>query len=300
MKIELDQVYKRYGKTEIAIKNTNLLLDGPSITGLVGRNGAGKTTLLHMVAGFLKPSKGTLMVNGEVPFNNLSVATNVSLIDDGMTFPEGLDLATILTFGASMYPNWKQEIAEGLFAFFEFDPKAKHDSLSKGKKSLFNAIFGLAARTPITLFDEPTTGMDEETRRDFYRALLKDYLDEPRIILVSSHHIEELEDLLEAVILIEKGSVFLHETIPDLEEYSFSVTGPAAEVDEVTADTTVLSEESVGPNLKRAVLKRDMKTIPEPYADRGLKVGRVSATEVCRALTKSRKGVVDDVYGKHK
>ncbi|ADH98010.1 ATP-binding cassette domain-containing protein [Salisediminibacterium selenitireducens] len=298
MKIECKQATKRFGRRTEAVKDVSLTLDQPSITGLVGRNGAGKTTLLQLMAGYLKPTEGKVLIGGEAPFNHEALAANVSLIDDRMAFPEGLSLGMVMKLAEKMYPNWNKVIGDGLFAYFGFDHKARHEDLSKGKKSLFNAVFGLAARTDVTFFDEPTTGMDEETRRDFYRALLKDYLEEPRIILVSSHHIGELEDLLESVIVMEEGRIFLHEDMADLDDYAFSVTGSNEAVTAAVAGKHVLDEEAVGPNLKRVLLKRDMTTIPEPFTDAGFKVGRVSATEVCHALTKSRKGAIDDVYSR--
>ena len=296
MKIEFRQVTKRYGKRTEAVKETSLIMDQPSITGLVGRNGAGKTTLLQLLAGYVKPTEGEVLISGERPFNHEALAAKVALIDDRMSFPEGLSLGMVMKMAEKMCPNWNKAIADGLFTYFEFDDKMRHEDLSKGKKSLFNTVFGLAARTEVTLFDEPTTGMDEETRRDFYRALLKDYLEEPRIILVSSHHIGELEDLLDSVIVMEKGRILLHEDMADLDDYAFAVTGSNEAVMEAVAGKQVLDEEAVGPNLKRVILKRDMTTIPEPFTDAGFKVGRVSATEVCHALTKSRKGAIDDVY----
>ena len=154
-----------------------------------------------MIAGFFRETSGEIEVFSETPFNNLNVSANTIYMDDQMTFPASLNLAELLEEAERFYRNWNAELADGLLDYFSLNPKQLHNKLSKGMKSTFQMIFGLSERCALTIFDEPTSGMDAGVRKDFYRALLKDYIAYPRTIILSSHHLNEIEDLMEDVLL---------------------------------------------------------------------------------------------------
>ncbi|NBJ67981.1 MULTISPECIES: hypothetical protein [Clostridia] len=99
----------------------------------------------------------------------------------------------------------ENQLALRLFDYFGFRSNGLYTQFLTGKRNAFNAIIGLSSRCPISIFDEPTIGMDQALRNNFYRALLKDYLEVPRTILFSSHHLEEIEELVEYVLLLDKG-----------------------------------------------------------------------------------------------
>lgn len=166
---------KRY-QSDLALVNVNCTIQKNTITGVIGRNGAGKTTFMKLIAGYLKKTSGELEVMGENPFSSLNVSANSIFIDDQMSLPTSLNLNELLETFATFYPNWNGELAKELMTYFNLPQKAYVQSLSKGMRSTFHAIIGFAARCPLTIYDEPTTGMDAAVRRDFYRALLKDYL----------------------------------------------------------------------------------------------------------------------------
>ena len=170
---------KNFGRVK-AVNDLSFTIEENRITGLIGPNGAGKTTLLKIIAGFMRASSGQVTVFSEDPFNSLKVSSNLIFVDEHMKFPSSLSLAEILLSAAAFYENWDMELAKGLFDYFSLDPGQQHRYLSKGMKSTFNMIIGLAARCPLTIFDEPTAGMDAGVRKDFYRALLRDYLQKPR------------------------------------------------------------------------------------------------------------------------
>lgn len=207
--IECVDLIKVYGRRK-ALNGMSFSIGENKITGLIGRNGAGKTTLLKIIAGYLKESSGEIKVFDEHPFNNLLVSANHIFIHDQISLPASLNLKEILETAKRFYANWDKELANRLFNYFSFIPTQNYSSLSKGKKSTFNMILGVSSRCSLTIFDEPTTGMDAAVRKDFYRVLLRDYIDYPRTIIVSSHHLEEIEDLLEDILLINEGKELLH------------------------------------------------------------------------------------------
>ncbi|WHY86906.1 ABC transporter ATP-binding protein [Neobacillus novalis] len=296
--IECRGLTKVYGGAK-ALNNLSCNIEENKITGLIGRNGAGKTTLLKIIAGFLKETSGELTVFSENPFNNLLVSANVIFIHDQMNLPTSLNLKEILETAASFYENWDHDLANRLLEYFSLNPLQHHNGLSKGMKSTFNVIFGLAARVPLTLFDEPTSGMDAAVRKDFYRALLKDYLAHPRTIIISSHHLNEIEDLLEDILLMKDGKELLHLPIADLKEWGIGLQGKTAIVDEWTQNKELIYTKSVGFDQSYVVVRNDFSESEWQKARiAGLELTPVTSSDLCVYLTSKTKGGIDDVFNK--
>ncbi|GIN92306.1 ABC transporter [Siminovitchia terrae] len=297
--IECTDLTKKYGRHQV-LDQLSLTINENKMTGLVGRNGAGKTTLLKLISGFIHPTSGTIEVFSENPFNNLRVSANSIFIDDQMGLPPALTLKEILEEAGRFYEKWDEKLAEGLFDYFSFNPNFHHGNLSKGMKSTFNMILGLASRCALTIFDEPTTGMDAAVRKDFYRALLKDYLAHPRTIIVSSHHLSEIEDVLEDVLLINNGKVRLHLSVSDLKEWAIGLTGKMSAVAKWSENKEIIHEKEAGPGRTFTVVKNDFseEQINQMKLD-GIKVSQVSASDVCVYLTSRQKGGIDDVFNRN-
>lgn len=294
--IQCSNLTKTYWRKK-ALNELTFSIEENTITGLIGRNGAGKTTLLKIMAGFIKETSGEMKVFSERPFNNLNVSANSIFVDDQMSFPPALPLGELLEVAASFYPNWDERLAKGLFDYFDFDPKYYHNRLSKGKTSTFNMIIGLAARTPLTIFDEPTTGMDAAVRKDFYRALLKDYIAHPRTIILSSHHLDEIEDLLEDVLLIKDGKKHLHMPISELKEWAIGIKGSKEDVRAIANKSEVIYRNEIGVNTMYAVVKNDLNENElSQIRLKGLEISPVQASDLCVYLTNESKGGIDDVF----
>lgn len=296
--IQCENLNKKYNSSH-ALKNLSFAIEENKITGLIGRNGAGKTTLLKLIAGFSEPSSGKVMVFSEIPFNNLKVSQNMIFIDDNMTLPQSISLLDILYAASDFYENWDMELAKRLFDYFSFNPNDLQKNLSKGMKSTFHAIIGLAARCPLTIFDEPTTGMDASVRKDFYRALLKDYLEHPRTILLSSHHLNEIDGLIEDVLLIKNGEKYLHISVEELKQFAIGLSGKKIVVDEWTRGKEIIYEKVVGAESAYVVVHNDyMKEDLEKARINGIEISSVAAEDVCVYLTNKTKGGIDDVFDK--
>jgi ABC-2 type transport system ATP-binding protein len=278
-----------------ALKQLNLKLEGDKLTGLIGRNGAGKTTLMKILAGFWKGSSGKVEVFGKRPFQNLFVSVNTIYVDDTMYFDSSLRLDDILKEAANFYPNFDSELAKRLFNYFSFQPYARHGHLSKGKRSTFNMIIGLASRCKLTMLDEPTTGMDASVRKDFYRALLKDYLAHPRTILISSHHLEEIEDILEEVILVDEGELVVHETMEWFKEHAYGITGRTEIVQNLLREEDVIYQKEIGDHLTYVVVNQESSSLPKAK-EQGMTIEKISPNDLSIYLTSKRKGEIDDVF----
>ena len=294
--IQCDNLTKSYGKLK-AIDHLSFEIEESRITGLIGRNGAGKTTLLKMIAGYLKPTSGELKVFSEKPFNSLDVSANSIFIDDTITFSDSLTLLDILTEVAPFYANWNSSLALSLFDYHSFNPKQPHSNLSKGSKSTFNSILGIASRCPLTIFDEPTTGMDSAVRKDFYRALLKDYLEYPRTIILSSHLLSELEGILEDILLIDHGTKHLHLSVMELKELVVGIRGNAQTVLSFVEGREIIYQEAFAKGSVYVVIKRDLiQQQLEQIRQSGLDILPVSTDDLCVYLTAKTKRGIDDVF----
>ncbi len=293
--VECKDVTKSF-RGKIALHRLTFSIREHTITGVIGRNGAGKTTLFHIIAGLLKPSSGDVRVFSKAPFNDLDVSANSIFIHERIPFPASMTLADVMEMMEMFYERWDQKLAKRLFDYFSFRSKQRHAELSKGMRSTFHAILGIASRAPLTIFDEPTTGMDVATRKDFYRALLKDYLAHPRTILLSSHHLNEIEDLLEDVLLIDAGKKVLHIPMIELKEMAIRLTGKAELVSRWTDGKEKLYAKDVGSE-RVVVVTNDFKE-EEKSAMKlaGIKISAVKPHDVCVYLTNNGKGEIDDVF----
>jgi ABC-2 type transport system ATP-binding protein len=296
--LEFDSVTKTYGNKK-ALDTLTFTLGENKITGLIGRNGAGKTTMLKIAAGFMRESSGEVRVFGENPFNNLTVSANMIMIDNDMNLPAALSLEELLEAAANFYHNWDMKLARNLFDYFSLHPKQTHAGLSKGMKNTFNAILGLAARCPLTIFDEPTNGMDAGVRKDFYRALLKDYIAHPRTIIISSHHLNEVEDILEDILLLKDGKQFLHMSVEDLREYAVVVSGKEEAINGWLRGHEVFHKSEVSFGRTYAVIRNDLSDDQIAAATKsGLEFSTISNEDLCLYLTSQEKGGIDDVFNK--
>ncbi|MGM7680761.1 ATP-binding cassette domain-containing protein [Cytobacillus sp. Hm23] len=294
--IECSVLTKRYVRKKV-LNNLSFSIEENKITGLIGRNGAGKTTLLKIIAGFLKETSGEINVFSNKPFNNLHVSANSIFVDDLMSFPQAVPLGELLEVAERFYPNWNKQLASNLFKYFSFDPKYYHTRLSKGKKSTFNMIIGLASRCPLTIFDEPTTGMDEAVRKDFYKVLVKDYISFPRTIILSSHHLGEIEDILEDVLLINNGEKQLHMPMDVLKEWAVGIKGATDQVAKLTHGKEVIFKNHLGMNTIYLVVKNDLSDSSLQQArHRGIEISQVKVSDLCVYLTSETKGGIEDVF----
>ncbi|WP_397536787.1 ATP-binding cassette domain-containing protein [Rummeliibacillus pycnus] len=294
--IECSNVQKKF-KRKDALSNITFQLEENKIMGLIGRNGAGKTTLLQLLAGMTKPTSGVIKVFGETPFNNLFVSANSIYIHDQMQFPGSFTLQDILETAANFYGNWDGNLANKLISYFSLDPQAYHSDLSKGMKNTFNFILGLSTHCALTLFDEPINGMDEAVRKDVYRALLKDYIANPRTIIISSHFLEEMEHLLEVVLLIDQGIVVFNKSLEEIQSFALALQGPTDAIQKWTVGLEKLEEKQIALGYAKVLLRAEDCTFDErALQQEDITISSVSASEVYMYMTNTRDVGIDELF----
>jgi ABC-2 type transport system ATP-binding protein len=224
---------RRY-RDQLALDDVTLEINGPSITGLLGRNGAGKSTLMRIIANQEFASSGTVQVFGVSPIENDAILRKMVLVREDQVFPD-FKVRHAIRSASWFYPNWSGEQAETLLRDFDLPANRPIKRLSRGMRSALGIVIGLSAQSEITLFDEPYAGLDAVARQLFYDRLLASYVENPRTVLLSTHLIDEAADLLERVVLIDHGRIVLDASADDVRGSATTVSGPIAAVEEFVA-----------------------------------------------------------------
>lgn len=246
--IKINNLSFAYDKKNI-LKNVNLTETEPVIIGLWGRNGSGKTTLMKILSGMEQPDGGTVEVDGVVPYNNSDAMNHVAFMQEDHPYSDMWDINDALKFGRDFNENWDQQLADELIDIFQLPRKKKIRTFSKGMKTMITIAIGLASRAPLTIFDEPSNGLDAHMRKQFYDVLLDSYDEHPRMILLSSHHIEEVEPLCEKIAIIDNNTLMHYEETDVLKNNGVHISGTAEAVRAVIGSKRVLEERKLGKQL---------------------------------------------------
>ena len=241
--IELKQVTKQYGQATV-LKNITLTVDEPGIYCLLGRNGAGKTTLLKSIAGYQNITSGTIQVDGK-PITPSTLDTGVSYIEN-FAKHFNLPVRKLLRIASEVNPNYDYDFASEMMERFELDGKKKFNHLSLGMKTMVSTIICLASNKEVILLDEPVLGFDAIMRVEFYDMLTESFQKHPRIIIVSTHIIEEIAKTIQKLIIIDKGSVRFFDTLQSVETKAFNVSGLQKDVEAATRGLHVIGQDAVG------------------------------------------------------
>ena len=241
--IELKQVTKQYGQAAV-LKNITLSIDEPGIYCLLGRNGAGKTTLLKSIAGYQNITRGTIEVDDKL-ITTSTLDTDVSYIEN-FAKHFNLPVRKLLQIASEVNPNYDYDFASEMMERFELDGKKKFNHLSLGMKTMVSTIICLASNKSVVLLDEPVLGFDAIMRVEFYDMLIESFRKHPRIIIVSTHIIEEIAKTIHKLIIIDKGSVRLFGTLQSVETKAFSISGLQKDVEAATQNLNVIGQDTVG------------------------------------------------------
>jgi len=210
-------VSKFYGSVR-AVDDVSFDIEKGKITGLIGPNGAGKTTLLKAVLG-LTDCQGSLSVLGLDPFRQRKeLMQNICFIADVAVLPRWIRVTQLLDFIEAVHPRFSRSRAEELLSRTKVRSDAKVRELSKGMVTQFHLSIITAIDAKLLVLDEPTLGLDIIFRKEFYGNLLNDYFDGERTILITTHQVEEIENLLTDIMFINDGKIILDTSMEDLPE----------------------------------------------------------------------------------
>jgi ABC-2 type transport system ATP-binding protein len=243
--IEVDRLTKRYRDT-VAVDDVSFAIEKDVIYGLLGRNGAGKTTVMSILTAQNFATSGAVRVFGEEPYENSRVLSRVCFVRESQRYPDDAKPRHAFATARLFFPNWSQELCDRLVAEFELPMRTRIKKLSRGQLSAVGVIIGLASRAEITFFDEPYLGLDAVARQLFYDRLVEDYTEHPRTVILSSHLIDEVANLIERVLVIDRGRIVMDEETDAVRDRAATIVGDTDAVDAFVAGREVLHRESLG------------------------------------------------------
>ena len=221
-------VSKHFGAVR-AVDNVSFDIEEGRILGLIGPNGAGKTTLLKAVLG-LTDCDGDLSVLGLDPFRQRKeLMQNICFIADVAVLPRWIRVTQLLDFVEAVHPNFSRKRADGFLQQTSVRSDAKVRELSKGMVTQLHLSIIMAIDAKLLVLDEPTLGLDILFRKEFYANLLNDYFDEQRTILITTHQVEEIENLLTDIMFINDGKILLDATMDALADQYVEVMSSGEE-----------------------------------------------------------------------
>lgn len=243
--LEIKNLSKSYGKTKV-LSNVNLELEHGKIYGLLGRNGVGKTTLLNIISNQIKSDSGELKLFGDEIFENSKAVENICLVREKGLPIDDYKIKKIFNLAKILYKDWDEEYKNFLINEFSLNVKKRYNKLSRGNQTIVGLIIGLASRSKLTIFDEPSLGLDAAFRYKFYNLLLDDVEKNPRTVIISTHLIDEVTNLFEEVIILKDQKVFIKDEVSNLMEKAYFLNGKAENIDLFIKGKNVIHKEEFG------------------------------------------------------
>jgi ABC-2 type transport system ATP-binding protein len=276
-------VTKKYGRVR-AVDDVSFEIEKGRIMGLIGPNGAGKTTLLKALLG-LTDCEGELSVLGLDPFKQRKeLMQSICFIADVAVLPRWIRVSQLLDFVESVHPNFSRDKAEGLLKKTKVDKRrdSRVRELSKGMVTQLHLSIIAAIDAKLLVLDEPTLGLDIIFRKEFYANLLSDYFDEERTILVTTHQVEEIENILTDIMFINEGRIILDSTMDSLAE---------SYVELMTSGEPADKARNMGPIAERDIFGKKIMLFEKPDRARLAELGELHTPSVADLFVAKIKGV---------
>ena len=236
---------KSYGQ-KLALKPTDITIPQGQIVGIIGANGAGKSTLLNCILG-LSSFEGELSVMGKNPLlGRAAIMNDVCFIADVATLPKWAKISDLLDWVADLHPRFDRVRATKRIENAKIPLGAKVKTLSKGMTVQVHLAIALAIDARLLVLDEPTLGLDIMNRRGFYDAILRDFFDETRTVLVTTHQIDEIEPILSHAIFIKDGAVTLNASLEEVATRFFAIDVSDAQKDAAFALNPIYTRALMG------------------------------------------------------
>jgi ABC-2 type transport system ATP-binding protein len=252
--IEARGIRKTYGTT-VALDGVDLCVDEGRIVGLIGPNGAGKTTALNAILG-MTAYEGQLTVLGRDPWTSRAqLMCEVAYIADVAVLPRWIRVSQLLDYAGGVHPRFDRAKAEGFLARTSIKRNARVRELSKGMVTQLHLALVMAVDARLLVLDEPTLGLDILYRKQFYDSLLTDYFDQSRTIVVTTHQVEEIQDVLTDVVFINRGRIVFGSSMEEFESRYLEVVVRADRLDAARALRPIQERQVLG----RSILLVDLQ-----------------------------------------
>lgn len=247
--LKISHLSKKFGR-RVILDDVSFTLEPAKIYGLLGRNGAGKSTLLNLISNRIFPTSGSIKL-GDQEVNTDQTLDKIFLIGEDNLYYKQVKINQMFDLADGAYGNFDYQNVEQMLKQFELDGNQKFAKLSTGQKTAAKISLALNVDADYIFLDEPVLGLDANHREIFYQELIKSYQKRPRTIVLSTHLIDEIQQLVEHVILIDRHRVLEDADVQDLLDRAYDISGPAKLVDQYTEGLNVLSTTDLG-NIRTA------------------------------------------------
>lgn len=259
--IEIKNITKKY-KDVKALDDVSVSFESGKIYGLLGRNGAGKSTLINIIANRIFADEGEILIDGINAKENMGVHEKIFCMSEADLYDRDLKVKEHFKWTSRFYDSFDMNKALELAGKFNLDTNKRFKALSKGYQSIFKLIIALTLNVPYVIFDEPVLGLDANHRELFYGLLLQEFERGGQTLILATHLIEEVANIIEEVVLIDKGRILLQENVETLLATGYSVSGLAQEVDSYCQGRNVIGSEQLG-GLKISYILGEKTALPK-------------------------------------
>ncbi len=253
--LEIRGITKKYGKKTI-LDGVSMKFEQGHSYGLLGRNGAGKSTLINIIMQRRRKNSGIVTLDGVNISNNDKLMSRLFCMNDSALYPADFRLKTVFSITNSMYDHFDMNYAMRLAEMFGLDLKKRTGQLSTGYNTIYKVILALASNADFVFLDEPVLGIDVNQRELFYKTLARKMAEETSCFIISTHIIEEAQNLIDKVLILHEGKIILDGDTESLMNKYAAVSGKQDLVDRFTAGKKVICTENMGV-FKKAVFETE-------------------------------------------
>ena len=246
--IEVKNISFKYaGQKNLVFDDFSLQLEENNIYGLLGKNGMGKSTLLYLIAGLLRPKKGSVCFDGvETKLRKPETLQEIFIVPEEFDLP-AMSLNQYVKINEPFYPRFSREVLEACLKDFELSTDIKLNALSMGQKKKVFMAFALATNTKVLLMDEPTNGLDIPSKSQF-RKVVAQYMTDDRTLIISTHQVHDVESLLDHILILNQQKLLLDASVADItEKYTFEYRTPDQMEDALYAEPSLQGNAVIAP-----------------------------------------------------
>ena len=274
-----ENINKNINKNKVIQNFSYNFLDN-NIYAIIGNSKEIQNELLNILCTKKKPSSGEIYLDGELLFNNQEMSERICYISSDTTFPGMLKIKQILNNMKDKFPKWDNAFAYELISHFEINMNCTYSKLSNEKRSLFNAILGLASRANITIFNHPIEIAEAKNRYDFFSFLYKNHVRYPRTYIICTSYIDEIDYLINKVLFLDKGRLFAQFSVDEIKDSFRYLSGKTEVLKSLISGVKIVGVEERGKTLTVCIRQKLSKDDIRKYQKYLIKISEVPISSV--------------------